>query len=105
VKYDPPDALASTTDREARPVVLLERIWRGKILRGHPEMATHLDAVIGAVHLPDHMTGDPRDDRLRYYRSRVRPSRWLPVVVSYEQELARVITALATRKDPPSWSV
>lgn len=84
--------------------MLLRRVWHEKILRDHPEMAAHLDAVITTVHLPDHVANDPRDERLRYYRSHVGPSRWLLVVVSYEQEPARVITALATRKDPPSWS-
>jgi hypothetical protein len=99
-----PDVIASTTDRDGRPVVLLDRIWNGKILRDHPEMRAHLDAVIATVHEPEHVTADPRDARLRYYRSHVGPSRWLLVVVSYEQEPARMITALATRKDPPSWS-
>jgi hypothetical protein len=47
---------------------------------------------------------DPRDARVRYYRRHLGPSRWLLAVVSYEQEPARVITALATRKDPPSWT-
>ena len=100
-----PDVLASTTDRDGRDVVLLERIWNGKVLRDHPEMHAHLEAVIATVHEPEHVAADPRDDRLRYYRRHVGPSRWLLVVVSYEQEPARVITALATRKDPPSWSV
>ena len=31
------------------------------------------------------------------------PSRWLMAVVSYEQEPARIITALANRKDPKTW--
>ena len=43
--------------------MLLGRIWNGKILRDHPEMAAHLDAVIGTVHLPDHVAADPRDER------------------------------------------
>lgn len=101
---DQHDTLASTTDRDGHLVVLLRRVWHGKILRDHPEMTAHLDAVLATVHRPDHVADDQRDDRVRYYRSHVGPSRWLLVVVSYEQEPARVITALATRKDPPSWS-
>ncbi len=31
------------------------------------------------------------------------PSRWLLVVVSYEQEPARILTAVALRKDPKQW--
>jgi len=36
----------------------------------------------------------------RFYRRDVGPSRWLMAVVSYERQPARVITALANRKDP-----
>lgn len=101
---DHEDTVASIEDPDGRTVVLIARIWHQKIVRDHPEMARQLEAVIATVAAPEHVATDPRDDRLRYYRSHVGPSRWLLVVVSYEQEPARVITALATRKDPPSWS-
>lgn len=39
-----------------------------------------------------------------YYARQAGPSRWFLVVVSYEQEPARVISVFATRKDPQSWS-
>lgn len=42
-------------------------------------------------------------DRIRFYRRGVGPSRWLMTVVSYEQQPARIITALANRKDPKRW--
>jgi hypothetical protein len=42
--------------------------------------------------------------RRRYYLKDAGPSRWLLVVVSYEQEPARIISAFGNRKDPPSWS-
>ena len=38
--------------------------------------------------------------RTRFYSRNVGPSRWLLVVVSYEQRPARIITAVANRKDP-----
>jgi len=76
---------------------------RRPLTRNHPEMAAHLDAVLATVHRPDHVAEDARDDRLRYYRRHLGPSRWLLAVVSYEQQPARLITALATRKDSPSW--
>jgi hypothetical protein len=41
--------------------------------------------------------------RMRFYRRDVGPSRWLMAVVSYEQQPARIITALANRKDPKRW--
>lgn len=79
-------------------------IWRAKILRGHPEMAGHLEAVLATIKAPDHVAPDRHPGRVRYYRRGFGPSRWLFAVVSYEQEPARLITALAMRKDPPTWT-
>ena len=62
-----------------------------------------MDDVLGTVTDPEHTEPDPRGGRRRYYRSGVGPSRWLLVVVSYEQEPARIITAVALRKDPKRW--
>jgi hypothetical protein len=83
--------------------VLLTRIWEDKIVRDHPELASHLDAVIQMVATPDHLEPDTLPARTRFYRRAVGPSRWLMVVVSYEQEPARIITALANRKGPRRW--
>jgi hypothetical protein len=49
---------------------------------------------------PDHAEPDLRVRRRGYYRRRVGPSRWLLVVVGFEQQPGRIITAVATRKDP-----
>jgi len=78
-------------------VVLLARIWEEKITRDHPER------VLGTVTAPDHIEPDPRASGRRCYRRRVGPSRWLLVVVSFEQPPGRIITALATRRDPKRW--
>jgi hypothetical protein len=94
---------ADLVDREGREVVLLARIWNGKIIRDHPELANHLNEVIGAVAKPDHVEPDTVQSRTRFYRRDVGPSRWLLVVVSFEQTPARIITALANRKDPKLW--
>jgi hypothetical protein len=94
---------AAATDPDGREVVLLARIWEGKIARDHPELVDHLDAVMETVAKPDHIEVDALPDRTRFYRRRVGPSRWLMAVVSYEQQPARIITALANRKDPKRW--
>ncbi len=52
---------------------------------------------------PDHVEPDALPARTRYYRRGLGPSRWLMAVVSYEQQPARIITALANRKDPKRW--
>lgn len=98
------DAITSVRDPQGREVVLLVRIWESKIVPARPELATLRDDVVATVAAPDQLAGDPRDDRLRYYRRHVGPSRWLVVVVSYEQVPARIITAFASRKDPPTWT-
>ena len=90
-------------DPDGREVVLLARIWEDKIVRDHPELVSHLEGVIQTVATPDHVEPDGLPARTRFYRRDVGPSRWLMVVVSYEQEPARIITALANRKDPRRW--
>lgn len=92
-------------DPDGRRVVLPRALWEEKLLRDHPEIGRHLADVLRAVAEPDHDAIDPvYEQRRRYYLRDAGPSRWLLVVVSYEQEPARVVTAFGNRKDPPSWS-
>ncbi len=95
--------LHEVSDPDGRAVVLWARIWQDKIVRDHPELTDQLQAVLDTIRWPDHTEPDPRPGRRRYYRRGVGPSRWLLVVVSFEQQPARVITALALRKDPRGW--
>jgi hypothetical protein len=96
--------LVTVADRDGGQVILLARIWEQKITRDHPELAGHLDAVVEAVAHPDHVEADALPGRTRFYRRDVGPSRWLLAVVGYEQRPARIITALANRKDPKQWT-
>jgi len=100
------EALSSeTTDPDGARVVLKDEVWREKIVRDHPEIAEHRHDALRAVSAPDHVTPDPTfEQRKRYYARGVGPSRWLLVVVSYEQTPARIVSAFANRKDPKSWS-
>ena len=95
--------VATVTDPDGREVMLLARIWEDKIARDHPELVGHLDAVVETVEKPDHVEPDTLPTRARFYRRGVGPSRWLMAVVSYEQQPARIVTALANRKDPKRW--
>jgi hypothetical protein len=98
-------AAAETNDPDGFRVVLNDALWREKIVLDHPEMAAYLEDVLRAVSAPDHMASDPNFvARRRYYSHGVGPSRWLLVVVSYEQTPARIVSAFANRKDPRSWS-
>lgn len=99
------DVVGEARDQDGRRVAVLAELWQDKILRDHPELATHLADVLRAIAEPDRVLPDPvYEDRRRYYLRGAGPSRWLLVVVSYEQEPARVISAFGNRKDPRSWS-
>jgi hypothetical protein len=64
------------------------------------------DAVLDAVTSAEHTEVDPvHTGRTRYFARGVGPSRWLLVVVSYEQVPARIVSAFAYRKDPPTWEM
>jgi hypothetical protein len=92
-------------DPDGKWVVVPRPLWEEKLLRDHPEIGPHLADVLRAVAEPDHVAVDlVYEQRCRYYLRDAGPSRWLLVVVSYEQEPARVVTAFGNRKDPPTWS-
>ena len=94
-----------TRDPTGVRVVVPTDLWSDKILRGHPELAPYLADVLKAVAEPDRVLPDPvYERRRRHYLRGAGPSRWLLVVVSYEQEPARVISAFGNRKDPRAWS-
>jgi len=99
------EAAGEAKDPTGVRVVVPAELWHHKILRDHPELATHLADVLRAVAEPDRVLPDPvYEGRRRHYLSGAGPSRWLLVVVSYEQEPARIISAFGNRKDPRSWS-
>jgi hypothetical protein len=107
VGVPPPDEplAADLRDPDGNRVVIPSRLWHGKVLRDHPELVLHFVDVMRAIVEPDHVAPDPRfRERSQHYVRNVGPSRWLLVVLSYEQEPARLITAYPNRRDPPLWS-
>lgn len=99
------EVIGEAIDQGGARVVLLARVWHEKVLRDHAELDGYLPDVLRAVHAPDHVEPDPVYElRTRFHLRGVGPSRWLLVVVSYEQQPARVISAFGNRKDPRSWS-
>lgn len=94
-----------TRDPNGMSVLLPDDLWQGKILQNHSELASYPHEILRAVEMPDLVLQDPvYESRRRYYLRDAGPSRWLLVVVSYEQTPARIITAFGTRKDPPTWN-
>jgi hypothetical protein len=98
------DLAGEAWDPEGNHVIITTAVWRYKVLKDHPEVSAYLKEVLRAIYSPDHMTPDLdfRDRRLHFLRG-AGPSRWLFVVLSYEQEPARLISAYPRRKDPDSW--
>lgn len=98
-------SISETIDPDGTRVVLTDAVWSGKIVLDHPEIAAYRAEVLRTVTVPDHVVPDPNfKRRTRYYDHGAGPSRWLLVVVSYEQTPARIVSAFANRKDPKSWS-
>lgn len=96
---------SETIDPNGVRVVLADATWSGKIVRDHKEIHAYRAEILRTVSSPDHIAPDPNfDERRRYYAHDVGPSRWLLVVVSYEQTPAWIVFAFANRKDPKSWS-
>jgi hypothetical protein len=101
--------LGKTTTPDGTRVVLFADTWHEHILdprEGHGELAGHLDTVLAAVLTPDHREPDPFERRERFYKRGVGPSRWLMVVVSFEQQPARIVTALGYGhgRAPAGWN-
>lgn len=99
------EIIGEAIDPDGAHVILLARVWNDKVLRDHVELDGYMREVLRAVGAPDHIEPDPTYERRKRLHLRgVGPSRWLLVVVSYEQEPARIISAFGNRKDPRSWS-
>jgi hypothetical protein len=98
------EIVGETRDPEGRRVVLLARIWGGKILCTHGEIGVFLEDVLRTVATPDHVEHDVQPDRMRCFARERGPSNWLRVVVSYEEIPALIITAHGHRKDPSQWN-
>ncbi len=88
--------LAETTTPEGRRVALFEDTWLVHVLDpwvGHPELQHHLGGVLAAVAEPDYREPDARPRRERFFRRHAGPSEWLMVVVDFEREPPRIVTA------------
>lgn len=51
--------IGEAADPDGALVILLARVWEGKVLRDHPELDGYLSDVLRAVGEPDHVEADP----------------------------------------------
>jgi hypothetical protein len=101
--------LAETRTPEGTRVVLFEDTWLLHVLNpdgGHVELEPHLKGVLDTVESSDHREPDGWPHRERFFKREVGPSRWLMVVVDYEEAPARIVTALGYRhgRSPDGWT-
>jgi len=61
-------------------------------------MALHLDEALQAIHRPDAITPDPIGGRWRYWRNATGPTRWMFVVVDWDEPTPQVVTAYGKRR-------
>lgn len=94
--------LAKVTDPDGRRVELTAERWHHVVdaQAGHPELADHRDDVMLAVREPHEQRPGRRDNEVWYFCRNAGPSRWLQVVVAYEQDRGWIVTAFGRRRDP-----
>lgn len=94
--------LGATTDPDGRRVELtLERWTHITDPRvGHPELAEHQAAILRAIAAPDAAQPGRRSNERWYFLRGAGPSRWLQVVVAYDQDRGWIVTAFGRRRDP-----
>lgn len=89
-------------DPNGRVVELTNERWAHIVDRenGHPELVPFRDDVLRTVQAPERRLAGRRPNEEWLYLSGVGPSRWLKVVVAYDEGGGRVITAFARRRLP-----
>lgn len=98
----PPKLVASTKDPLGRTVVLTEYTWWSHILdpKGHPELEGLEMAVMRVVEDADHTCDGNFPGAKAFYKRNLGPARYLAVVVAYDGQIGRVITAYPCSKEP-----
>ncbi len=85
-------------DPRGREVFLTAERWE-HIIGGHPELETHRDDVVRAVQAPTETKMGRGADEEWFYLADAGPSRWLKVVVVFEDPASgRIITAFPRRR-------
>ena len=92
-----------TNDPDGREVVLGLRTER-HLKQRRPEMIRHISAILNAVERPDFREDDVVVGRERFFRRDLDPTRWLRVVVDFNQTPGLVVTAFVQYQKPRSSS-
>lgn len=87
-----PEDRRDTTDPDGRQVVFDERTKRHLAAR-RPQMLSHMSAILDTVARPDIREDDAAPGRERFFRRDLDPSRFLRVVVDFNETPGFVVTA------------
>ncbi|MBV9819612.1 MAG: hypothetical protein JOZ07_14865 [Solirubrobacterales bacterium] len=108
-------ALDHTLDPDGRRIELTIERWAHIVseVTGHPELARYRDEVLRAVTAspgpprrplaprpPDEVQPGRRSNERWFFLRGAGPSRWLQVVVAYEEDRGWIVTAFGRRRDP-----
>jgi hypothetical protein len=91
--------VAKNLDVDGRLVELSDERW-AHIISGHPELASHLLAIMDATRRPSHRLSGRRQGEEWFYIEGSGPSRFLKVVVAYDGGRGFIVTAFARRSMP-----
>jgi len=87
-----------TVDPDGLPVILEWHRWR-HVRESHPDLKTTPEQLLGIVSAPvERIRG--RKPRESWFYGRGGPSVWIRVVVHYDDERGRIITAFSRRSIP-----
>lgn len=92
--------MSSVVDPLGRTVHLSEERWQ-HIVDGHPYMAPHLGDVLHAVQRPTEHVAEPRPGQDWFYLEGAGPSRWLKVVVAFDENSVESVRTAFPRRAMP----
>jgi hypothetical protein len=85
-------------DPDGRRVVFDERTER-HLVRRRPQMLDHIQAILDTVARPDIRECDSAPGRERFFRRDLVPTRYLRVVVDFNESPAFVVTAFVQDRE------
>lgn len=94
--------LAEVVDPDGRRVELTDERWHHILVKpdGHPELAGYQAEVMRAVQVPDDRRPGRRNNEQWFFLRNAGPSRWLQVVVAYDDDRGWIVTAFGRRRNP-----
>jgi hypothetical protein len=93
------DLVWETSDPDGRRVLLTGERWT-HVLDRHPYIGVAPKEIVDIVSRPDAWMHGPEEGEEWFYRGEAGPSRWIRVVVHYEENRGFVVTAFPRRRYP-----